>query len=163
MLLVVADSSPIRYLVTIGEMDLLARLFAKVMIPTIVARELRHPSAPAAVQAWMNQPPIWVEIWPVAEVNDPALGGLDPGEKAAIALGLALKADLLLIDDRRGAAVAARRGFAVTGTLGILDLGAQRGWVDLKSALDRLTRTNFRYRPELLAALLAKHFRGNIG
>jgi len=46
---------PVRYLVQIGQIDLLPLLFKKIMLPSIVAEELRHPSAPAAVQAWMKQ------------------------------------------------------------------------------------------------------------
>ena len=53
--------------------------------------------------------------------------------------------------------MALTRGFEVTETLGVLDLAATRGLVDLRDALDRLTRTNFRYRPELIAVLLTKH------
>jgi predicted nucleic acid-binding protein len=144
MLLVVADSSPDRYLVQIGRIELLARLFEAIKLPSMVAEELRHPSAPAAVRAWMQDLPEWV-------------GKLDPGERAAIALGLSLKADLILIDERKGTAVALAKGFEATGTLGVLDLAATRGLVNLREALDRLTRSNFRYRPELIAALLTKH------
>jgi len=54
MLLVVADTSPIRYLVQIGQIDLLVRLFEEIVIPAVVVDELRHPSAPAAVQAWIS-------------------------------------------------------------------------------------------------------------
>jgi predicted nucleic acid-binding protein len=78
---------------------------------------------------------------------------------AAIALTLAraLGADLVLIDDRAGVAVARRRGFTVTGTLGVLDLAARRGLIELGGAIARLKATNFRYRPEILDALLAQH------
>jgi predicted nucleic acid-binding protein len=85
------------------------------------------------------------------------LGELDPGERAAISLGLSLKADLILIDERKGTAVALMKGLEATGTLGVLDLAATRGLVNLREALDRLTKTNFRYRPQLITALLAKH------
>jgi len=85
------------------------------------------------------------------------LKALDPGERSAIALGLSLKADLILIDERKGAAVALNSGFEVAGTHGVLDRAAVRGLVNLRDALDRLKRTNFRYRPELIAALLKKH------
>jgi predicted nucleic acid-binding protein len=157
MRLVVADTSPIRYLVRIGQIDLLQRLFEKICLPSVVADELRHPSAPPAVRDWMQQPPGWLEVVPAADIDDPALGELDNGERSAIALGLFLKADLILIDERKGAAVALNKGFEVTGTLGVLDLAAERGLVDLVDALDRLKRTNFRYRPELFDALLKKH------
>lgn len=157
MLLVVADTSPVRYLLRIDQIDLLAQLFGSITLPSIVAGELRHSSAPADVQAWMSQLPSWVQIVTAPEVDDPVLNSLDAGERSAIALGLSLKADLILIDERKGAAVALDRGFEVTGTLGILDMAAMKGFVNLRDALGRLTRTNFRYRPELISALLKKH------
>jgi predicted nucleic acid-binding protein len=74
------------------------------------------------------------------------LMALDPGERSAITLGLSLKADLILIDDRKGASIALNKGFEITGTLGVLDLVARRHLINLRDALDRLKRTNFRYR-----------------
>ena len=147
MLLVVADTSPVRYLVQIGLIELLARLFEEIKLPSIVAEELRHPSAPAAVRAWIEDLPEWVKVLTAPESDDPILGKLDPGERAAIALGLSLKADLTLIDERKGTAAALTKGFEVTGTLGVLDLAATRGLVNLRDALDRLTSTNFGYGP----------------
>ena len=72
-------------------------------------------------------------------------------------LAQTVRADLLLIDDREAVAVARGKGFPVTGTLGILDLAARRGLIDLAAAVARLRATNFRYRPEILDALLAAH------
>jgi predicted nucleic acid-binding protein len=48
-------------------------------------------------------------------------------------------------------------GFAVTGTLGILDLAASRGMIRLVDAVERLKNTSFRCRPDMLDALLARH------
>jgi predicted nucleic acid-binding protein len=108
----------------------------------------------------MSSRPDWLEVSVVSASEDPSLGGLDVGEKSAIALGLSLSADLVLIDDRRGAAVARGKGFEVTGTLGILDLAARRGMIDLADTLARLRTTNFRRREELLDALLRQHEQG---
>jgi predicted nucleic acid-binding protein len=156
MLLVVADTGPIRYLVQIDRIDLLARLFEEI-IPVVVADELRHPSAPAAVQAWINHPPDWLKVSLVTDIDDPVLDVLDPGERSAIALGLFLKADLILIDDRKGASVARTKGFEITGTLGVLDLAAGRRLINLRDALNRLKRTNFRYRQKIMDELLNQH------
>src|SRR5215472_3623286 len=41
---------------------------------------------------------------------------------------------LVLMDDREGVAVARGRGLDVTGTLGVLDLAARRGLIDLAAA-----------------------------
>ena len=49
MKVVVADTSPLNYLVLIGEVDLLARLYGEVLIPDVVARELSDSEAPEAV------------------------------------------------------------------------------------------------------------------
>jgi len=61
------------------------------------------------------------------------------------------------MDDRAAVAVARREGFVVTGTLGVLDLAARRGLIDLSAAFARLKTTNFRYRPEIMDLLLEQH------
>jgi predicted nucleic acid-binding protein len=159
MRLVVADTGPLNYLVLIRAIDLLPKLFETVLVPQVVCDELRHPIAPNAVRAWAAQPPAWLDVRPspAATNDDPAGRTLDVGERAALALARALNADLLLMDDRAGVAVAHQLGFAVTGTLGVRDLAARRGLIDLADAVTRLKATNFRYRPEILDALLAQH------
>jgi predicted nucleic acid-binding protein len=86
-----------------------------------------------------------------------AVAKLDEGEHAAIALALAVKAELVLMEDREGVGIARGRGLAVTGTLGVLDLAARRGLIDLAAAFERLKTTTFYYRQGLLEALLARH------
>jgi predicted nucleic acid-binding protein len=46
---VLADTTPLNYLVLIGHVESLHLLFGEVMIPEAVFTELRHPKAPAAV------------------------------------------------------------------------------------------------------------------
>jgi hypothetical protein len=85
------------------------------------------------------------------------LKSIDAGERAAIQLAVSLHADLLLMDDRKGARAAERKGLTVTGRLGVLDLAAERGLVDFDQAIKKLERTTF-HRPEApLEALLKKH------
>jgi predicted nucleic acid-binding protein len=81
---------------------------------------------------------------------------LDEGERAAIELADAIDAALILMDDREGVAFARAQDFVVTGTLGVLDLAAQRGLIDLGSAFARLQTTSFHYRQGLLDALLSR-------
>jgi predicted nucleic acid-binding protein len=106
------------------------------------------------VREWVADLPAWVEVTPVNAIDDAALPPLGTGERAAITLALSLHADLILIDERKGATVALSKGFEVTGTLGVLRLGARRGLVDLAETFTRLKRTNFRYRQEILDAIL---------
>ena len=86
---------------------------------------------------------------------------LDVGERTTIELAEVIEADLILMDDRDAVAFARAQGFAVTGTLGVLDLAAQRGLINLLNAFTRLRATTFRYRQGLLDALLAQHVERN--
>lgn len=162
MRLVVADTSPIFYLLSIEHIDILPRLFGKVFVPDGVHRELCHPSAPAALREWASRPPVWIEVAQVGAVSDAALQSLDEGERSAIALAELLHADLILIDERKGTSAALSKGFEVAGTLAVLDLGARRGLLNLADAFARLKATNFRYPPEIMDDLLKQHKgRGN--
>ncbi len=107
MRLVVADTSPLNYLVLIEQVAILPALFEKVFVPQIVRDELRHDEAPESVRRWIAEPPSWVEIVPAGrDSDDPALVDLDDGERAAIQLAVRIRAELLLIDDRDGVNVA---------------------------------------------------------
>ena len=52
MRVVIADTGPLRYLIAIGHIDILPKLFKTISIPTAVHEELRHSSAPPSVRAW---------------------------------------------------------------------------------------------------------------
>jgi predicted nucleic acid-binding protein len=154
---VVADTGPLHYLALIGAVGLLPRLFDTVFVPEPVRAELSHPQTPRMVRDWVASQPPWLQIAPTPPLETLPLPELDDGERAAIALALSQRVDLLLMDDRGGVAAALAQGLAVVGTLGLLDRAARRGLIDLAAALASLKETNFRYRPELLDALLAQH------
>lgn len=120
-MIVVADTSPLLHLGRVGELELIPAVVGRVVAPRMVWDELLHPGTPAAVQVELRAAR-WIEV-----VDDPPLHdlGLDPGETAAILLAESLRADALLIDERRGRGVAIARGLEVLGTLGIL-AGARR-------------------------------------
>jgi len=157
--LVVTDTGPINYLILIEHIDLLPALFARVILPFAVQRELTARRSPSAVRNWAANPPAWVGLraTPGGIDADPLLKEIGAGEKAAIALASTVNADLLLMDDRKGVKAARRKGLRVTGTLGILELAAQSGLVDFAQATDRLRRTNFRVPEVLIEALLERH------
>jgi predicted nucleic acid-binding protein len=121
-----------------------------------VSAELGHPKAPSDVRDWIAAPPAWVDIRQTlaSHLSDPSMAGLDAGERDAIALALELHADLVLMDDEEGAAVARAKGLEVTGTLGVLKRAGQRQLLDLADAFNRIKRTNFRYRRDVMDALL---------
>jgi predicted nucleic acid-binding protein len=159
MTLVVADTTPLRYLVDYEY--LLPGLFTKVWIPGTVADELRQERTPVAVRQWAKLLPSWIEVRKIdGPLTAHELAGLDRGEWEAIELAMELHADLLLIDERTGVRVAREQGFTVTGTLGVLVEGARADLISIEEALGRLARTNFRRTPDLFAqtqALVRAH------
>src|SRR2546422_3374932 len=62
MTVVVDDTSPLNYLVLIEAIDLLPRLYRRVLIPQEVFQKLREPGAPPPVSAWIDEPPDWLEV-----------------------------------------------------------------------------------------------------
>jgi len=61
-MIVVADTTPLRYLVVIEREHLLPALYGRVIIPPAVAQELNHESTPDVVRAWIGTRPSWLEI-----------------------------------------------------------------------------------------------------
>lgn len=156
-MIVVADTSPLNYFLQIKCESLLPSLYQCVLVPPAVLHELRHPEAPQVVAQWLLHLPEWIEIRRTVAPADAALLDLDPGEREAIQLAQEQRADLLLIDERRGRVEARRRGLVTTGTLGVLLAGAQNGLIDAAAAYEQLVRkTNFRCTPELQDSFLKR-------
>jgi predicted nucleic acid-binding protein len=118
MIVVVADTSPLNYLVQIHCQDLLPALYERVLVPPAVIAELDHPATPAAVRTWLAHRPEWIVIGQLQSLSDTpqALPELDPGEREAIQLALEAHADLVLMDEKLGVRLARRRGLKVIGT-----------------------------------------------
>ena len=156
-MIVVADSSPLHYLILLEQAEILPRLYENVLIPDAVAAELRSPWAPRRVSEWMSRPPSWlrtIEVPPEDIVS--VAEELDLGERAAIALAESTGADLLLIDESAGRAEARRRNLRVTGTLGVLRAAAEAGLLNVRDVVARLQATNFYIDEALLKMVFDK-------
>jgi predicted nucleic acid-binding protein len=157
-MIVVADTSPINYLVLIRCEHLLPSLFGNVVIPRAVLRELTHAASRSRVRAWASELPVWVDVR-TAAVSDPALEWLGPGEREGLALAQEIGADLILIDDLQARQEARKRNLRVTGTLGILREAARRDLIDLTEAMTSLQATGFYAPLGLIAELLQEDAR----
>jgi predicted nucleic acid-binding protein len=145
---VVADTTPLHYLVLIAQAEVLRSLFGEVMIPEAVLDELRHPNAPPAITAWLQSPPQWLCVEKVGHVDESIQ--LGRGEKEAISLAIERRVPIVLMDERRGRKAAEARGLLAVGTLNILDVADERGLLDGVTALRTLRQTTFRADEELL-------------
>lgn len=142
-MIVVADTTPLNYLMLIGEIELLPQLFGRVLIPFAVFEELNQAETPGAVRNWMANPPPWLEVRILRSRPADALDYLDQGEREAIALAEETHADRSLIDETEARREAARRNLPFIGKLGVLREGARRGLLDLPSMQARLQATSF--------------------
>jgi predicted nucleic acid-binding protein len=136
----VSNTSPISNLAIIGRLDLLRRRYGTVLIPPAVHAELSalsHPAARLLIQEAFSA--LWLVVRPPAIPLSQVPMGLDPGESEAIALALGVRADVLLMDERRGRGVARARGLVVAGILGELLYAKRAGeLVSLSAEIKRL-------------------------
>jgi predicted nucleic acid-binding protein len=153
-MIVVADTSPLNYLVLIGHIEILPYFYQQVLIPPFVWKELQDVNTPDMVRAWAAQPPAWLEQHSLRNPPDASLNFLDRGEREAITLALEVGADRLIADETMAREEAKRRNVSVIGTLGILRNAARANLLSLPEALSRLQQTNFYVASELIRSLL---------
>jgi predicted nucleic acid-binding protein len=84
--IVIADTTPLNYLVLIGHADVLAQLYDTVLIPPAVLEELQRSRTPAPVRSWIAARPAWLEARTVQTNLGAALEHLGAGEREAICL-----------------------------------------------------------------------------
>ncbi|MDJ0898686.1 MAG: DUF3368 domain-containing protein [Xenococcus sp. MO_188.B8] len=139
-MIIVSNTSPIFYLSTIGQLNLLRQLYNEILIPTTVFNEITNVGN-TDVSARVVPELSWIKTQSAA---DQALvrtlsKELDPGEAKAIALAVELKADRLIIDERLGRSAALRLGLKITGVLGILVAAKRSNLIqEIKPLLDIL-------------------------
>ena len=139
-MIIVSDTSAINNLAAIESLYLLQQLYETIVIPEAVYRELTNPNFPVA-GATEVQTLQWIQTRSVSDrtIIEALSNELDLGEAEAIALALELKADQVLIDERRGRLVAARLNLGYIGILGILvEAKSQKLIPAVKPLLDAL-------------------------
>jgi predicted nucleic acid-binding protein len=138
-----SDTSPIIALALCDKLDLLDKLFDRIIIPQAVFNELAIPNKPqsAKIIEWAKDKIISVKD--TATVKALSLN-LDLGESEAMSLYWEINADFLLIDEKRGRSVALRNGVKIVGTIGILLSAKQKGFItSIKPFLDTLRLNNY--------------------
>jgi predicted nucleic acid-binding protein len=140
----VSNTSPVSNLAIIDRLDLLRARYGTLLIPAAVELELSalsHALAKQRIQSAISDG--WIIVKPNPATALPLL--LDPGEVAAITLAQSEKADILLIDEKRGRAAARSLSIQVAGVLGELVYAKRIGSISsVKSEIIRL-RTDARF------------------
>lgn len=133
--IIVSDTSCLILLDKLGRIDLLKSLFNKVTITSIIADEFG------------KELPDFIEIRNPQEKNYQRIleSFLDSGEASAFALAIENNDCLLIIDDLKARREAKQLKLNFTGTIGILILAIEKGYIENVSVLiDEIKGTNFR-------------------
>ena len=137
---IVSNTSPLINLARINKLELLPALYRQVIVPEAVWNEVvivgvGQPGAEEVKgSAWIKKQ----RVKNVSLVQALKLG-LDAGEAEAIALGLELKAEFILMDERLGRENARHLGLRCMGLVGILIESKRKGMISaIKPCLEAL-------------------------
>jgi predicted nucleic acid-binding protein len=158
-MIAVSNTTPLRYLIAIGQEHLLGHLFERVFVPSAVHAELIDTRTPEMVRLRVLSLPAWFEVRAVqesAEIVFPVT--LHQGEREASLLAEELRSDILLIDEQIGRTIALSRNLPLSGTLGVLERAGTVGLVtDFPQVLKNLRVSGFFIAEVLQQELLRRH------
>jgi hypothetical protein len=151
-MIIVSDTSPLSNLFIIQQLQLLEKLYGKVIIPGAVMNELLQLEK-RRIDLSSIKNAKWIEVIDVSDrpLVDELSQDLDVGEAEAIVLAEMLHADWLLMDETKGRSIAKTQGLHIVGLLGVLLLAKEKGHIlSVKELLnDLINKAKFRVGEEL--------------
>lgn len=156
-MLIVSDTSPISNLLIIHRLDLLRKIYKKIIIPGSVMTELLELEKFNYDLTELKSAK-WIEVISVVNKNEinSLLTEIDLGEAEAIALAKQLRADWLLMDETIGRSIARKQGLNVIGLLGVLLEAKRLGELaSVKTIVDELIqKAKFRVNKKIYQEIL---------
>lgn len=155
---IVSNTSPISNLIAIGHLSLLQQVYGDIIIPKAVADEVAKAATTYPQAALISTLP-WISVQPISDEMAVARfqsQKLDAGEAEAIVLALELKAELLIVDEQLGRAVATREGLNITGLMGVLLEAKSRAFISTVKPIvdDLMIQAGFRVSAKLYQNVL---------
>ena len=145
--IIVSDTSCLILLNKIGKVHLLKSLFGKITITKVIADEFDETLPDFIV----IKNPVNTEYQRILEST------LDRGEASAFALCFEHPDSLLIVDDSKARKEAGRLHIKFTGTLGILLLAKEKGYLNsIREILDKISTINFWLSKKLVNEILEK-------
>lgn len=152
---IVGDSSPLIALAIVGQLEVLPRLYQRVIVPRAVWEEVTEKGAglPGAIEVSRLN---WLDIQtPEPELLQPLAILVDRGEAQAIALAISHPGSTVLLDDAQARRVAERFGVERIGTLGILRRAKKAGYIPaIKPLVAQLQADGIYIRQSLVDTIL---------
>lgn len=160
-MIVVSDTTPLISLMKIGRLNLVEPLFGEVQVPNAVYAELTHNPEFAAEAQQIEKSP-WIKRVVIEDARAVDLlkraTGLDVGESEAIILSDFCKAELLLMDEKKGRQVAKQMGLHLMGTVGMLRVAYEEkllSYEEIRECIESLQRNGRHISSRLFEQLLA--------
>lgn len=161
-MIVVSDTTPIISFIKIGKLDILQDMFGQVQIPEAVFKELTS-NVMFKKEAEEVIACEFIRQMPVDNMKSVDLlrrsTNLDAGESEAIVLADSLEHAVLLIDEAKGRKVAKNMGLNIMGTIGILLVAYEDGFLDKESieeCIETIRNSKLRISESLLGLLNRK-------
>jgi predicted nucleic acid-binding protein len=156
-MIIVSDTTPLRYLIEIEQAHILEKLYGKITIPQKVFSELQGENTPPKVKEWIQAHPEWIEVKQADTSIFTPQRHIQDGEHEAIALAIELKADAFLSDDGDAIQEARRLNIPTVRLFNILESAAEITLIDLPEAVEKIRNTTFRMPPaEIVEAMLER-------
>lgn len=134
---IVSNATPIISLASVEQLSILKDLFHTILIPGEVFREIYLGKYPGYDK-------LDSDLFDIKELDystnlDLLLKELDKGESESILLAEEIAADFLIIDERLAYQIAKSRGINVIGTLSVLLMAKDKGFINaVKPILDEM-------------------------
>ncbi len=153
--IVIADAGPIFSLAILGKLELLNALFSEIKIPHAVWEEITLNENTEFYEYVHNF--FSPKACDIKGINDLTLI-MDYGESESVILYREVKADFLLIDDKKARKIAENFGINCIGTIGLLAGAKRKGLLEELAPLFRtLIESKRYYSIELLNQILVNH------
>lgn len=152
---VIFNTSPLQYLHQVGQIDLLSKLFRRIVVPEAVVAELAAGRrlgvslpAPEAI-GWVDRRN------PASPAGGLLAWDLGAGESAVLSLALEHPGSWVVLDDKLAREAAVHLNIPLLGTAGIL-LRAKRArhLQAIRPVLDQLAALGFRLTPQTVRHIL---------
>jgi predicted nucleic acid-binding protein len=149
---IVCNTGPLIALAMVGHLDVLAKLYRRVLIPEAVLREAvsagsgRIGAAEVESASWLERVSGDLPLEPLL------IQELGPGESEVIAAAHQLRARLVLIDERRARRIAEQAyGLRVKGSAGILVAAKKAGLIPvIQPLLESMRAQGYRLSQRLI-------------
>jgi predicted nucleic acid-binding protein len=154
-MIIVANTTPIISLASIGRLDILEKLFGNVMIPEAVYQEIKAKPG----YGYEQVDGAFIEVRAIQGLlyKDFLLTQLDSGEAETIILAKEVNADFVIIDENLGYRIANNAGLTAIRTLSLLLKAKEKGHIEqVKPLLDEMITKGRWYSSAVYRAFLEK-------